>query len=58
MRRKVAHRYTDGAGYGGGLPRGCGHRCDVNPALGLNAVEYARACGSTATESVPIEVGL
>jgi len=57
---KVAHQYTDGCGYGGGLTEGAppfGRR-DMNSADGLTAVEFARACGVTATDSVPNEVVL
>jgi len=55
---KVAHQYTDGSGYGGGLPEGASPfgRCDMNSADGLTAAEYARACGITPADSVPIEV--
>lgn len=46
---EVAHQYTDGTGYGNGLPEGCapfGH-CDMNSADGLDAVAFAAACGIT-----------
>jgi hypothetical protein len=49
---KVAHQYTDGQGYGGGLPEGAppfGH-CDMNSADGLAPDEFARACGVSATD--------
>ena len=58
---KVAHQYTDGSGYGGGgLPEGAPPfgRCDMNSADGLTAEEFARACGITATDSVPSEVAM
>jgi hypothetical protein len=54
----VAHQYTDGQGYGGGLPEGASPfgRCDMNSADGLTAEEFARACGIAPTESVPTHV--
>jgi hypothetical protein len=57
---KVAHQYTDGSGFGGGLPEGAPPfgRCDMNSADGLTAEEFARACGIRATDSVPSEVAL
>ncbi len=44
---KVAHQYTDGQGYGGGLPEGCPPfgRCDMNSADGLTPQQFASACG-------------
>ncbi|MGV0852664.1 hypothetical protein [Mycolicibacterium phlei] len=44
---KVAHQYTDGSGYGGGLPEGAPPfgRCDMNSADGLDPERFARACG-------------
>ncbi|WOR07358.1 hypothetical protein QDR78_18795 [Mycobacterium marinum] len=43
----VAHQYTDGQGYGGGLPEGCPPfgNCDMNAANGLTPAEFAAACG-------------
>lgn len=44
---KLAHQYTDGNGYGGGLPEGCspfGH-CDMNSADGFSPEQFAAACG-------------
>jgi hypothetical protein len=57
---KIAHQYTDGSGFGGGLPEGAPPfgRCDMNSADGLAAEEYARACGITATDSVPNDITL
>ena len=57
---KVAHQYTDGSGYGGGLPEGAPPfgRCDMNSADGLTAVEFGRACGVTIADSAPSEVSL
>jgi hypothetical protein len=44
---KVAHQYTDGSGYGGGLPEGAPPfgNCDMNSADGLTPVQFAAACG-------------
>jgi hypothetical protein len=44
---KVAHQYTDGQGYGGGLPEGCAPfgNCDMNSADGLDPDAFAAACG-------------
>jgi hypothetical protein len=44
---KLAHQYTDGTGFGGGLPEGCPPfgNCDMNSADGLDAVAFAAACG-------------
>lgn len=52
-RGKVAHQYTDGQGYGGGLPEGCPPfgRCDMNSADGLTPEQFAAACG-IATDGV------
>ncbi|AHZ95590.1 lysin A [Mycobacterium phage OkiRoe] len=43
----IAHQYTDGQGYGGGLPEGAPPfgRCDMNAANGLTASAFARALG-------------
>jgi hypothetical protein len=44
---KVAHQYTDGTGYGGGLPEGAppfGNN-DMNSADGLDPRQFAAACG-------------
>lgn len=51
---KVSHQYTDGSGYGGGLPEGAPPfgRCDMNSADGLTPEQFADACGVAATESV------
>jgi hypothetical protein len=55
---KVAHQYTNGEGYGDGLPEGAPPfgRCDMNSADGLTPEEFARACGITATDSAPIQL--
>jgi hypothetical protein len=44
---QIAHQYTDGQGYGGGLPEGCPPfgNCDMNSADGLSAEEFAEALG-------------
>nr|WP_234712790.1 hypothetical protein [Mycolicibacterium komanii] len=44
---KVAHQYTDGSGFGGGLPVGAPPfgNCDMNSADNLSAEVFARACG-------------
>lgn len=46
-RGKVAHQYTDGGGYGGGLPEGAAPfgSCDMNSADGLGPHDFAAACG-------------
>jgi hypothetical protein len=51
---KVAHQYTDGSGYGGGLPEGGPPfgACDMNSADGLTSTAFARACGIDATDFV------
>jgi len=45
----IAHQYTDGQGYGGGLPEGAPPfgDCDMNAANGLTASEFAAALGIT-----------
>jgi hypothetical protein len=44
---KIAHQYTDGNGYGGGLPEGCPPfgNCDMNSADGLSPSQFAATCG-------------
>lgn len=44
---KLAHQYTDGQGYGGGLPEGAPPwaRCDMNSADGLSSRAFATICG-------------
>jgi hypothetical protein len=44
---KVAHQYTDGTGFGGGLPEGASPfgTCDMNSADGLSPDDFAAACG-------------
>ncbi|WP_409430532.1 hypothetical protein ACJEIK_26210 [Mycobacterium sp. SMC-16] len=43
----IAHQYTDGQGYGGGLPEGAPPfgNCDMNAANGLTATAFAQALG-------------
>lgn len=44
---QIAHQYTDGQGYGGGLPEGCPPfgNCDMNAANGMSPQDFAAACG-------------
>jgi hypothetical protein len=44
---QIAHQYTDGQGFGGGLPEGAPPfgNCDMNSANGLSPQEFAAACG-------------
>lgn len=44
---KIAHQYTDGEGWGGGLPEGAPPwaKCDMNSADGLTATAFAAALG-------------
>lgn len=46
----VAHQYTDGQGYGNGLPEGCDPfgNCDMNAANDLTPKQFAKECGITA----------
>ncbi|AVJ50243.1 endolysin [Mycobacterium phage Mendokysei] len=48
---KIAHQYTDGRGWGGGLPEGCPPfgNCDMNSADGYTATQFAAALGITVT---------
>ncbi|GAB3130713.1 hypothetical protein GCM10027289_15890 [Tsukamurella serpentis] len=46
--RYLIHQYTDGSGYGNGLPEGYGRvRCDMNAANGRDPWQLARALGTT-----------
>ena len=47
---KIAHQYTNGEGYGGGLPEGATPfgNCDMNSADNLTATAFAAALGITA----------
>jgi hypothetical protein len=51
---QIAHQYTDGQGYGGGLPEGCPPfgNCDMNSADGLSPEDFAAACGINVTTSI------
>lgn len=44
---QIAHQYTDGQGYGGGLPEGAPPfgNCDMNAANGYDSLSFAAACG-------------
>lgn len=44
---QIAHQYTDGSGYGGGLPEAAPPfgNCDMNSADGLSADQFAARCG-------------
>lgn len=52
---QVAHQYTDGKGYGGGLPEGAPPfgNCDMNSADGLSVDAFAAACGLGAPPPPP-----
>jgi hypothetical protein len=52
---QIAHQYTDGTGYGGGLPEGCSPfgDCDMNSADGLDPTAFATACGLNNTPPPP-----
>jgi hypothetical protein len=55
---KVAHQYTDGSGYGGGLPEGAPPfgRCDMNSADGYTPEQFGSSCGIATTDSDVIKV--
>ncbi|MCV7100962.1 hypothetical protein H7I01_11270 [Mycobacterium palustre] len=60
---KIAHQYTDGQGYGGGLPEGCPPfgDCDMNSADGLSADDLAALCGITTPDpgaETPTQTGV
>lgn len=44
---QIAHQYTDGEGFGGGLPEGAPPfgNCDMNVASGMSPEEFAAECG-------------
>ncbi|WP_174566264.1 hypothetical protein [Nocardia pseudovaccinii] len=44
---QIAHQYTDGRGFGGGLPEGCSPlgACDMNAANGMSPQDFAAVCG-------------
>ncbi|WP_305780001.1 hypothetical protein [Nocardia nova] len=53
---QIAHQYTDGQGFGGGLPEGAPPfgNCDMNSANGLSPQEFAAACGVGTTTGGPL----
>lgn len=54
---KLAHQYTDGKGYGGGLPEGAPPfgNCDMNSADGMSVDAFAAAVGlGSVTPSPPV----
>ena len=58
---QIAHQYTDGNGYGGGLPEGVPpfRNCDMNSANGLSVEDFAQLLGvgnSTPVAPPPILV--
>jgi hypothetical protein len=52
---QIAHQYTDGQGYGGGLPEGVAPfgNCDMNSADGLSPDQFAAALGLGSVQPVP-----
>lgn len=52
---KIAHQYTDGQGYGGGLPEGAPPfgTCDMNSADGFSPTQLADALGVGTTPPAP-----
>lgn len=52
---QIAHQYTDGNGYGHGLPEGAPPfgNCDMNSANGLDPGQFAAACGVGAALLIP-----
>ena len=55
---KLAHQYTDGTGFGGGLPEGAtpfGTPCDMNSADGVSSLQFAQSCGIS-PQSAPAPV--
>ncbi|WP_051158848.1 hypothetical protein [Tsukamurella sp. 1534] len=52
-RRYVIHQYTDGSGYGDGLPEGYGRvRCDMNAANGRDPWQLGDVLGTT---TIPVD---
>lgn len=53
---KLAHQYTDGLGYGGGLPEGAPPwaTCDMNSADGLSVDDFASAVGLGVSAPAPL----
>jgi len=52
---QIAHQYTDGRGFGAGLPEGAPPfgNCDMNAANGMSPKDFAAACGIT-TKDIPM----
>jgi hypothetical protein len=52
---KLSHQFTNGQGYGGGLPEGAPPfgNCDMNFADGYTATAFAAACGIATTPAPP-----
>ena len=52
---QIAHQYTDGGGYGDGLPEGAPPwpHCDMNSADGLSVGTLPQACGVGASSPAP-----
>lgn len=52
---KIAHQYTNGEGFGGGLPEGAAPwaKCDMNSADGYTATAFAAALGITTAAPPP-----
>ncbi|MFD6156940.1 hypothetical protein ACFWF7_04320 [Nocardia sp. NPDC060256] len=53
---QIAHQYTDGRGYGGGLPEGAPPfgNCDMNSADGYSPHDFADACGVSDVAPDPV----
>ncbi|MFC9434286.1 hypothetical protein [Nocardia sp. NPDC057030] len=53
---QIAHQYTDGRGYGGGLPEGAPPfgNCDMNAADGYSPEAFADACGVGSVAPDPV----
>ncbi|MFF0498523.1 hypothetical protein ACFYU5_19110 [Nocardia aobensis] len=53
---QIAHQYTDGQGYGGGLPEGAPPfgNCDMNSADGLSSTDFAAKCGITGVDDMAL----
>jgi hypothetical protein len=53
---QIAHQYTDGQGYGGGLPEGAPPfgNCDMNSADGLSSTDFAARCGITGVDDMAL----
>nr|WP_238846213.1 hypothetical protein [Nocardia terpenica] len=53
---QIAHQYTNGQGYGGGLPEGAPPfgNCDMNSADGLSPQDFANICGVGSVSVDPV----